>query len=95
MLSRFIRFGGIFTFGISKSINNVVSSQFYLPKVVETDYAHQHLKVHFSGYPKSMDEWRDVTKEEEQMCLLDERLIPSKYRLEERAGKFGDKLCQK
>ena len=42
-----------------------------------------------------MDEWRDVTKEEERICQLDERLIPSEISLEERAGIFFDKVRRK
>ena len=51
--------------------------------------------MHYIGYPKSMDEWRDVTKDEERICQLDERLLPSEFSLEERAKLFFDKLRRK
>ena len=50
------------------------------------------VKVHYIGYPSSMDEWRNCSREEGKIMKLKQRFIPSEDTLEERLAVFRDKL---
>ena len=66
-----------------------------ISQIAGRNFSKNMVKVHYIGYPSSMDEWRNCSREEEKiMKLIKERFIPSEDTLEEKLEVFRDKFIQ-
>ncbi len=68
---------------------------FNLFQIVERDTKNKKIKVHYVGYPTSMDEWKGVQKEEERMCAMREAFKPSESSFDDRLNLLSYELYTK